>query len=334
MARAVRGIVLSLVISLAGAGGASAARVVAVGDVACKQGPPHLTGACRQRDTSELALRLAPERVLIAGDLQYPDGLLADFEQSFAPTWGRLQRIIAPVPGNHEYHDLSARGYYDYFNGKSVLTGRAGDRTKGYYSFDLEHWHLIALNSNCAAVGGCDLNSPQGKWLRANLANNHSPCTLAYFHHPRFSSGMHGSDLTMRGLWSMLQTGKVDLILNGHDHNYERFAPQTADGTVAADGIREFVVGTGGKDLRAFRTVERNSEVRNSDSYGVLALTLDPSSYSWQFESIPGSAFSDYGSASCHNRNNFLLRNALVPRIEVQMEDRVRDAPKKALRTV
>ena len=235
--------------------------------------------------------------MLALGDLQYEDGTWLKFTQSYEASWGRVKSITYPAPGNHEYDSPAAAGYYDYFG------ARAGDRAKGYYSFDLGAWHLIALNSECSAVGGCGPGSPQLAWLIQDLrSHTSSACTLAFWHHPRFSSGQHGSDATYHAFWQALYDHDADLVLVGHDHNYERFAPQTPLGVAdPARGIRQFVVGTGGKTLRPFATVAANSEVRESATFGILKLTLHPTSYDWAFVPEAGRTFTDTGSGTCHS---------------------------------
>jgi hypothetical protein len=272
--------------------------VVAVGDIVCGTGTSS-TSPCMHAATAALAGAIAPNAVLLLGDNQYESGTLSDFNAYYHPTWGTHKAITRPSAGNHEYQTAGAAGYFDYFNGTGAQTGRAGDRSRGYYSFDLGAWHLIALNSNCAEVGGCSAGSPQEQWLRANLAANPRTCTLAYWHHPRFSSGAHGNTSSMQAIWQALYEHRADLVLAGHDHDYERFAPQTAGGTADPAGPRSFVVGTGGKDLRSFGTVRANSERRSSAAFGVLKLTLRPSSYDWEFVPIPGDALADAGSAAC-----------------------------------
>ena len=232
--------------------------------------------------------------MLVLGDTQYEDGTAAGFVASYDPTWGRVKSITAPVVGNHEYNTPAAKGYFRYFG------EAAGDPTKGYYSFDLGGWHLIALNSNCAQVGGCEAGSPQERWLRRDLADSASECTLAYWHHPHFSSGRHGGSTEYAPFWQALFDADADVVLAGHDHNYERFAPQTPEGHAdRARGIREFVVGTGGKSLRTFPDVTSNSEAHDDSSLGVLELTLGRDAYSWRFRAAVG-AFADTGSYACH----------------------------------
>jgi acid phosphatase type 7 len=239
---------------------------------------------------------IIPGTVFAVGDLAYPDGSDEQFASCYGPTWGRFKDRTRPAPGNHEYHS-GASGYSRYFG------PQAGDPNKEYYSFDLGAWHMIALNSECQEVGGCDASSPQAQWLRQDLAQHPAKCTLAYFHKPLFSSGAaHGNDLNLRPLWEVLYTANVDVVINGHDHDYERFAPQDPQGKADPQrGIREFVVGTGGKNShRSFGEPKANSEIRQADTFGVLKLTLHASSYDWEFVPEAGKTFRDSGSGWCH----------------------------------
>ena len=279
--------------------------IAAAGDVACDPSSTNFNGGfgtateCRQRYTSDLLLAQPFDAVLALGDLQYETGEAADFLASYDPSWGRVMDITRPVPGNHEYGTPGASGYYDYFNGAGIAVGRAGDRSKGYYSFDLGSWHVVALNSNCSVVP-CAAGSTQEQWLRADLAANPAQCTLAYWHHPRFSSGQHGSLAQTTAFWAALDDAGADVVLVGHDHDYERFAPQDEAGVANPQGIKQFVVGTGGRSLRPFPTVAPNSEFRDATSFGVLALELHSSSYDWQFLAAAGSTLQDSGSTDCH----------------------------------
>ncbi|MFY9587193.1 MAG: metallophosphoesterase [Actinomycetota bacterium] len=275
--------------------------IAAAGDVACDpdiaafNGGNGTRGACRQLATSDLLTAGGYTAVLPLGDLQYEIGALKDFRRSYDLSWGRVRDISYPVPVNHEYSTSQAAGYFAYFG------DRAGMRARGYYSYDLGSWHLIALNSNCGAVGGCGRGSPQERWLRADLAAHEASCTLAYWHHPRFSSGLHGDSAVYTAFWQALHDAGADVVLVGHDHDYERFAPQDALGRAdSARGIREFVVGTGGRSRYPFRAPRPNSEVRNFGTYGILALTLRPTSYEWRFVPEAGKAFTDTGSTACH----------------------------------
>jgi hypothetical protein len=253
-------------------------------------------------------VQAAPTAVLTLGDNQYHVGSLADFNASFDPTWGRLKAITHPAVGNHEYGTAGARGYFDYFNGVGNQSGPAGERSKGYYSFDIGSWHLIALNSECggvaagAASDGCAAGSPQESWLRSDLAAHPSSCTLAYWHNPRFNSGYRGNHPEVQAFWDALHGARADIALSGDAHHYERFAPQGPGGNPDAAGIREFVVGTGGAFFTSLSSVKPNSEVRQNHTFGVLALTLHPTSYEWRFLPEAGKTFTDSGGGVCHGR--------------------------------
>ncbi len=244
--------------------------------------------------TATLLDRL-PGTILALGDNAYQSGANWEYLLCYGPTWGRHRARTRPVPGNHEYETRGARDYFEYFGSAA---GRPGE---GWYSFDHGGWHLVALNSNCSDIGGCGPDSPQGRWLRADLAAHPARCTLAYMHHPRFSSGRHGSSASMQPLWQMLYDANADVVLVGHDHHYERFAPMAPDGTRdPTRGIREFLVGTGGIFHYALSAPQPNSEVRNNDTHGVLQLTLRPDGYDWRFHPVAGRTFTDTGSAPCH----------------------------------
>jgi len=265
-----------------------AAVLVGAGDIAdCK----NLVGA----EATAKLLDLIPGTVMAVGDLAYPDGSKENFT-CYDKTWGRARSRTRPALGNHEFHAAGATPYFDYFG------MAAGDPKTGYYSYELGPWHIIVLNSECKDVGGCDSGSPQERWLRADLAAHPVACTLAYWHKPLFSSGSaHGNDLTVKMLWDALYDANADVVINGHDHDYERFAPQAPDGTLdSARGIREFVVGTGGKGLRPFGAPKPNSEVRNTEAFGVLKLTLHAKGYDWQFVPEEGKTYGDSGSGVCH----------------------------------
>jgi calcineurin-like phosphoesterase family protein len=233
-----------------------------------------------------------PGTVFTAGDNAYGDGTPKQFARCYDPTWGRHKARTRPSPGNHDYETGDGAGYFGYFG------ARAGPPGRGYYSYELGAWHVVSLNSNIDMSAG----SPQEQWLRADLAATKKRCVIAYWHHPRFSSSDdHGSEPATQPLWQALYDHAAEVVISGHDHTYERFAPQTPDG--AADpgrGIRQFVVGTGGKSHYGFDAPLPNSEVRDNTSYGVLKLTLDPGSYSWSFIPVPGSSFTDSGKDTCH----------------------------------
>jgi hypothetical protein len=246
--------------------------------------------------TAKLLGDMPAATIFTAGDNVYEDGTASEFAKCYGPSWGRYKARTFPTVGNHEYYTAGASGYFKYFG------AAAGDPTKGYYSYDLGQWHIISLNSMCENVGGCGANSTMVSWLKQDLAANPNNCTLAIFHHPVFSSGSeHGNDPKMIPSWDALYAAGADVVINGHDHDYERFAPQTPGGVADPErGIREFVVGTGGDSLYAFLPPQPNSQVRNVNTYGVLKLTLHPDSYDWQFVPVAGKTFTDSGSYRCH----------------------------------
>ena len=235
--------------------------------------------------------------VFTLGDNAYSSGSSTEYANCYGPSWGRHRSRTKPTPGNHEYYTANATGYFGYFG------NAAGDPAKGYYSYDLGAWHIIVLNSNssCTTIS-CAAGSAQDTWLRADLAAHSNVCTLAYWHHPRFNSGAeHGNNTAVANFWNALYQYGADVILNGHEHIYERFAPQTPAAVAdPAKGIREFVVGTGGASHYGFGTIQPNSQVRNGTAYGVLKLTLHATSYDWQFVPVAGATFTDSGTGSCH----------------------------------
>src|SRR3989454_154907 len=271
--------------------------------VQSQTGPPVIAGAGDIADCSRLSQEATAEvldkivgTVVALGDEAYPGPSLADFTNCYDPSWGRHKARTKPAPGNHEYNSgvsAGAPGYFGYFG------AAAGDPTKGYYSYDRGAWHLIVINSNLDLSAG----SAQEQWLRADLAAHPTICTAAYWHHPRFSSGGNGSTPTTQPIWQALYDYGADLVLNGHDHDYERFAPQTPTGARDdVNGIREIIAGTGGNDLFAWPGAAiANSEVRSNVTYGILKVTLWPTSYDWEFVPIAGGTFTDKGSALCHS---------------------------------
>lgn len=277
----------------------------AAGDIACDSRSTSFNDGlgtadrCRQAATSDLLLDRDYDAVLTLGDTQYRNGSLEQFQASYDPSWGRLKPITYPVVGNHEYNVPGAAGYFDYFNGVGAERGPAGRRGRGYYSFDLGSWHLVALNSNCGEVG-CGAASRQVRWLRRDLGRTRKRCVLAYWHHPRFSSGGQGSASATAPFWRTLQRSAADLVLSGHDHDYERFAPRRSGGRIdRSSGMRQFVVGTGGNELLPLRRTGRGSQVAFDDSFGILRMRLGGSGYRWWFESELGRVL-DRGSARCH----------------------------------
>jgi hypothetical protein len=294
--------------------GSGDAVIAAAGDIACDPGQPNFNGgagasdACRQMAVSDLLVAGKYDAVLALGDNSYYCSSYESFQKSFDPSWGRVKSIIHPVTGNHDYlthagtlpggagcdaSNTGAAGYFKYFG------SAAGAAGSGYYSYDVGSWHLIALNSQCGQAGGCGAASAQAKWLAADLAAHPAKCTLAYWHIPLFSSGGRASP-SMRSIWQQLQAAGADVVLTGHDHTYERFAPQNDAGAPAATGLREFVVGTGGANHTSFTSVAANSEVRNDATFGVLRMVLHPNGYDWQFVPEKGASFTDAGSGTCH----------------------------------
>ena len=266
----------------------------AAGDIACPPGRWRNTpDACGMEGTAKVLEAIRPDAVLTLGDHQYPSGSLADFDASYADTWGAFRDITFPVPGNHDYETPGARGTA-YF-GK-----RGGEPDKGYYSYDLGAWHLIALNSECHQIGGCGDSDPQARWLRHDLEAHPRKCVLAYWHRPRFSSGMHGNDHELDALWRILAGARADVVLAGHDHDYERFTPMNADGEADPDGVRQFVAGTGGRSHYQFRSPKPTSKVRITGRDGVLRLQLIEQAYAWEFTSAPRGDVLDSGNGQCH----------------------------------
>jgi acid phosphatase type 7 len=242
-----------------------------------------------------------PGTVFAAGDLAYESGTAQEFRDCYGTTWGRFKERTRPTPGNHEYNSAAGAAYFAYWG------EQAGTPEKSYYSFDLGKWHVIALNTNCVApgVGGCGIGSSQEKWLKQDLADHAKSCIVAYGHHALYSSGVflsHAVHPELRDLWRDLYEAHADLILAGHEHSYERFAPQDADGNAdEKNGIREIVVGTGGRSHDPLGTALPNSKVRDFATYGVLKVTLWPDRYSWEFIPVNAGGFRDAGKGTCHN---------------------------------
>jgi acid phosphatase type 7 len=278
--------------------------VAAAGDIAC--------GGCSQEATAGLLENLLQTQGLVAvlpiGDEAYASGLLSEFEAYYRPSWGRpeLLALTHPVPGNHEYVDTIAAGYFDYFDGPGQMTGMAGPRGGGYYSFDVGGWHIVALNTSdeCRWVS-CAAGSPQHQWLVADLAAHPAACTLAFWHHPRFQAGMvSGETAAAAPLWDALFDAGADVVLNGHEHGYQQLAPLNKAGEAdPVRGIRTFVVGTGGGDFDTTFGGPRLGALEASlvGVHGVLELTLRPQSYDWRFIPVgSGAPAGPSGSAACH----------------------------------
>jgi acid phosphatase type 7 len=285
---------------------AAAAAILAVGlPVAgvAAAGDPVLVGAgdiatCAGSGDSAIAALLAgiPGTVFTAGDNAYPHGSLAQYESCYDPTWGAALARTRPSLGNHEYETSGAAGYFGYFG------ARGGPQGKGYYAYNLGSWRIYVLNSNCSKIG-CGASSAQVRWLKSDLAANPRRCILAYWHHPRFSSGFHGNTTAVRPFWDALYTARADVVINGHDHDYERFARQAPNGSRSTHGIMEFVAGTGGAEGRPFETIRAHSVSRSSTTFGVLKLTLHAGSFDWQFVPQAGMTFTDAGTGKpCTHR--------------------------------
>lgn len=268
--------------------------LVGAGDIASCKSPE---GA---RATAKLIEQI-PGTVFAAGDLAYEKGSAEDFKNCYDPTWGRFKHRTKPALGNHEYADPTASGYFQYWR------TQAGTQGKGYYSYELGDWHIVVLNTNCyaKALGGCAAGSPQEAWLKEDLAKRPTACILAYGHHALFSSGVfksHAVHPELKRLWADLYAAHADLVLAGHEHSYERFAPQDPEGKAdPANGIREIVVGTGGRSHDLLGLATPNSEAREWDTFGVLKLILSPGKYTWEFIPEEGKTFHDSGSGVCHN---------------------------------
>jgi len=284
--------------------------IAAAGDIACDpNGPSFKDGlgnenSCHQKYTSDLMVNMNLSAVLPLGDTQYYCGSYSAHMLSYDLSWGRLKTISHPTVGNHEYltdggtgctpENAGAAGYFKYFGEAAGIPG------EGYYSFDVGTWHLISLNSNCGVAGGCSAASPQGQWLQADLAAHKNLCTLAFWHIPLFSSGGRANS-NSKLLWEQLYKNDADLILEAHDHIYERFAPMTSEGLFDPDhGIRSFIVGTGGDEHTTIVSIAANSEIREANTFGVLMLTLHSNRYDWQFVPEAGQTFTDSGTGLCH----------------------------------
>jgi hypothetical protein len=283
--------------------------IAAAGDIACDpvdgsfNNGNGTSSLCRQLATSDVLVNGGFDAVLALGDNQYECGSSQAFLGSYDLSWGKVKSITHPAAGNHEYQtsgatdcdatNAGAAGYYSYFG------AAAGAPGQGYYSFDIGAWHLISLNTQCSQVGGCGTSSPQYLWLQSDLAAHPNQCLLAYWHIPLFSSYPNAAP-NSQPFWNLLYSAHADLILNGHSHTYERFGQQNPSGGADPNGIRQIIVGTGGKSHYSITSTAANSEVWNTSTYGVLKLSLHSNSYDWQFMPIAGQTFTDSGSNSCH----------------------------------
>jgi 3',5'-cyclic AMP phosphodiesterase CpdA len=267
--------------------------LIGAADVAvCGQGEENENDE-RTAEMVEQMLAGAPDAVVfIPGDVVYDSGSTAEYQNCFGPSWGRFKERVRPVPGNHDYNSGGAP-YFDYFG------AAAGEVGKGYYSYDLGDWHVVALNSNCNDIA-CGPNSPQVRWLEEDLRASTAKCSLAYWHHPRFTSGLAGDTGVMNPIWRTAVENGVDVVVSGHDHDYERFAPLDSAGQPDPNGARQFIVGTGGAYLRPFGEPKPASEVRLSGTHGIIRFNLYPDRYEWQFIPQDDPARTDSGTGECH----------------------------------
>jgi hypothetical protein len=282
----------------------SSVRIVAAGDVACDPSDPNYRNArgtashCVQHRTAALVRSLDPDAVFGLGDLQNDDGTLAKYREVYDDSWGTFKDITFPVIGNHEYWAGSPDGYFDYWKDRP-----SGQRGKGWYSVRLGEWEIYALNANCAypyfRAPSCDEGSEQWQWLRDRLRESDAACQLAMWHEPRVSSGPHGPYGRLEPLWRLLVDARVELVLSAHDELYERFAPIGRNARPDPEGVRQFVVGTGGDQLYTFADRQPGSQVREDDSFGVLEMSLDPEGYAWRFRSAGPGGAGDRGSDVC-----------------------------------
>jgi hypothetical protein len=269
--------------------------IYAAGDIACPPGAATTATHCAQKRTSDLISW--SNRILPLGDNQYDTGALSAYTGVYRPTWGRFDPLASPVPGNHDYGTSGAGGYFSYFG------ARAGTRGQGWYSYDLGAWHLLALNSECSHLGGspCASGGAEETFVRADLASHPNACTLAYFHEPVFSSGSAPVEnaAAMMPIWRDLYAAHVDLVLNGHKHNYQRASLLGATGAVDSRGIRLIIVGTGGEDHSGSAALRSGFEVFDNKTFGVLRVVLHAGSYDWRFVPEPGKTFTDSGTDRC-----------------------------------
>jgi len=263
--------------------------VAGAGDICDTSG-----NACQ--GTSDLIVSINPTAVFTAGDNAYNSGTLSEYNSRYAPTWGRFKALTSPSPGNHDYSTTGAKGYFDYFNGSGNQTGPAGDRSKGYYSWDVGDWHFVALNT----MSGGTVAQAQIDWLKSDLAANTKPCTAAYFHHPLLSRGSYSGYSQVKPFWDALYAAKADLVLVGHDHNYQRYGKMDPNKAAASDGIRQVLVGTGGRAFYGISGSHALLEASNDSTFGVLKLTLTATGYTGDFVPRAGSSYTDHFTGTCN----------------------------------
>jgi hypothetical protein len=297
---------VGLVASVPRAAAATDPVVAAAGDIACAPPGTRTASKCHQAATADLLA--GADAVLPIGDEQYNCGQLSAFNQVYDASWGQYKSVSHPAVGDNEYagngcSTPGASGYYTYFGDRaSPREPGCTINCQGYYSYDVGSWHVVALNSECTqpGVGGCSASSPQTQWLKADLAAHPNTCTLAYFHRPYFSD-KGGTVAKVKQLFTALYNGGADVLLVGHQHIYERFRPQSPSGAAATNGVRQFIVGTGGRSQTTPASPPpAGSEKQNSGTFGVLKLTLHPTSYDFQFVPEAGKTFTDTGTQACH----------------------------------
>jgi 3',5'-cyclic AMP phosphodiesterase CpdA len=294
-------LIVGLSLLLAQALGGGSPDPLAEGDTAVLLAAGDIAECDHQGDeaTAHILAEYPQAKVATLGDNAYQHGTLEEFKSCYGPSWGKFKDRTMPATGNHDEATKNAQGFSDYFG------SRGGPYDKYYYSYDLGSWHMVVLNSDCWRVGGCDSDDPQAVWLRRDLERSSALCTLAVWHRPPFSSGRYGAPedtRRVRPLWRVLDEQGVDVLLTGHEHSYERFAPMDAEGKRDdAHGVRLFIVGTGGGNLRRFENAPLpTTEARQDNTWGVLKLDLKPAGYDWKFLPVAGSSFSDSGAGSCH----------------------------------
>ncbi|MFO0862191.1 MAG: metallophosphoesterase [Candidatus Saccharibacteria bacterium] len=281
-------------------------KIVAVGDISCGPDDPKRNGIdptrCQDNKVFDLIKTINPDKILLLGDIQYSTGSIEAFNNTFNTNWGQLKSKFLPTPGNHEYGTKNAQGYFTYMNDGNN-NGIAGDNNLGYYASEINNWSIYSLDSNCPETNDCSIGSKQIQWLESQLSNESNTCQLAFWHHPQFSSGKHSADSSqinrLPDAWKMLQDKKAEIVLNGHDHIYERFDKQLLDGQKSVYGIQEFVVGSGGYSHYERIANRPNSAFFNNTDFGVLVLELYQGSYNWKFINLSGQVL-DEGAETCN----------------------------------
>jgi hypothetical protein len=282
-----------------GGGVAPTVKVVALANIACKSGSNSGANACQQKEVVKMLVSEQAAAVLIAGGLQYEDGSELSYQGNFTSLWSELKQKSYSVPGAVEYRTPAAEGYFNYWNGTERSSKHAGDRTKGYYSFDITGWHIVALNSNCQQVNGCNMGSAQAEWLRQDLQSSKTRCTLAFWSEPRYASAAQIERTKTQDFWQLLEQKNAELVVSGQDYLYERLLPARTDGTTTNDnGLRQFIAGAGGVSVQQVSGTVDGSEHVEDKEIGYLVLTLRPTSYSWAYKTLNGQVV-DQGTSQC-----------------------------------